>query len=132
MTLAVERVESRPLLGLRELRRLPDARLSDGWVESLLAMPADEGLWFDNHYASLQWKNRDHNTKACEVEFGVPGRTPAACASSINVHLGTLAGFESRKSHVILPHTSQSSRDCAAYAWSDLAARLHTVQRICL
>jgi len=44
MTLAVERVESRPLLGLRELRRLPDACLSDGWVESLLAMPADEGL----------------------------------------------------------------------------------------
>jgi len=63
MTLAVERVESRPLLGLRELRRLPDARLSDGWVESLLATPADEGLWFDNHYASLQWKNPDHNTK---------------------------------------------------------------------
>jgi hypothetical protein len=63
MTLAVERVESRPLLGLCELPRLPDARLSDGWVESLLAMLADEGLWFDNHYASLQWKNRDHNTK---------------------------------------------------------------------
>lgn len=61
--MAVERVESRPLLGLCELPRLPDARLSDGWVESLLAMLADEGLWFDNHYASLQWKNRDHNTK---------------------------------------------------------------------